>query len=66
MVCAALFSMDKQYYRAQVLSLPGGRQAEVQYVDFGNRETLAHWNLRKLKDQFLRLPVQVGVLRPRP
>ena len=61
MVCAAHFSSDHQFYRAQVLSLPGGRLAEVLYVDFGNKETMPHWELRKLKDQFLRLPVQVDI-----
>lgn len=37
---AAKFSADKQWYRAKVESVRAG-QADVHYVDFGNRETIS-------------------------
>lgn len=32
---------------------------EVQYVDFGNRETLSVKDLRQIKDEFFSLPAMV-------
>lgn len=58
MVCAAQYTVDKQWYRAQVLSLPGGAMVEVQYVDFGNKEVIHNRYLRKLFDRFLKLSKQ--------
>lgn len=58
MICAAQFSIDKQWYRAQVIGLPGGSMVEVQYVDFGNKEVIHHKNLRKLLDRFAKLNIQ--------
>ena len=61
MVCAAKFVQDAQWYRAQVTDLPGSRMAEVFFVDFGNTSMMPHWELKKLKDQFLKLPIQVSL-----
>lgn len=58
MVCAAQYSVDKQWYRARVVDLPGGAQVKVQYVDFGNTEVVHHKYLRKLFDKFFKLNIQ--------
>ncbi|CAL1285704.1 unnamed protein product [Larinioides sclopetarius] len=58
MVCAAQFSLDKQWYRAKVLGLPGGSKVKVQYVDFGNTEIIHYKYLRKLFDKFFKLNIQ--------
>ncbi|KAG8192820.1 hypothetical protein JTE90_014602 [Oedothorax gibbosus] len=58
MMCAAQYSIDKQWYRARVIDLPGGAQVKVQYVDFGNTEVLHHQRLRKLFDKFFKLNIQ--------
>lgn len=58
MVCAAQFSVDKQWYRARVIGLPGGSNVEVQYVDFGNKEIIHHKYIRKLYDRFSKLNIQ--------
>ncbi|CDW57997.1 TUDOR and SNase domain containing protein [Trichuris trichiura] len=38
-LCAALFSCDKQWYRARVENIKSYDQFDVIYIDFGNRET---------------------------
>ncbi|XP_053090427.1 RING finger protein 17 isoform X2 [Pangasianodon hypophthalmus] len=53
--CVALYD-NKDWCRAQVTGFPGGRLVEVQYVDFGNRETLSVKDLRQIKDEFFALP----------
>ncbi|XP_017324761.1 RING finger protein 17 isoform X1 [Ictalurus punctatus] len=53
--CVALYD-NKDWCRAQVTGFPGGRMVEVQYVDFGNRETLSVKDLRQIKDEFFSLP----------
>ncbi|KAF8781954.1 RING finger protein 17 like protein [Argiope bruennichi] len=58
MVCAAQFSVDKQWYRAKVIDLPGGSKVKVQYVDFGNTEVIHYKYLRKLFDKFFKLNIQ--------
>ncbi|XP_063243683.1 RING finger protein 17 isoform X2 [Bacillus rossius redtenbacheri] len=58
MPCAALYSLDKKWYRAKVVDLPGNRLVQVEYVDFGNKE-LVSWNkIRKLGEVFMQLPAQ--------
>ncbi|GFR13574.1 RING finger protein 17 [Trichonephila clavata] len=58
MICAARYSLDKQWYRAKVIGLPGGAKVKVQYVDFGNCEIIHHKYLRKLFDKFFKLNIQ--------
>lgn len=58
MMCAGQFSVDKQWYRAQVIGLPGGSNVEVRYVDFGNTEVIHHKYIRKLFDKFSKLNIQ--------
>lgn len=36
---------------------------EVQYVDFGNRDTLNVKDLRQIKDEFFALPAMVRTLK---
>lgn len=55
--CAAKFSEDNMWYRAEVLSR-SQHEAEVQFVDYGNTETVAVDKLRKLKPEFLNLKTQ--------
>ncbi|KFM72251.1 RING finger protein 17, partial [Stegodyphus mimosarum] len=58
MICAAQFSLDCQWYRAQVIGLPGGAKVKVRYVDFGNTEVIHHKFLRKLLNKFSKLNIQ--------
>ncbi|XP_066994116.1 RING finger protein 17 isoform X2 [Anabrus simplex] len=58
MPCAAQYSLDKKWYRAKVMGLPGQKNVEVFYVDYGNSEILSWTSLRKLKDRFLRIAPQ--------
>ncbi|KAF7709854.1 hypothetical protein HF521_016704 [Silurus meridionalis] len=53
--CVALYD-NKDWCRALVTGFPGGRMVEVQYVDFGNTETLSVKDLRQIKDEFFALP----------
>ncbi|CAH1798876.1 unnamed protein product [Owenia fusiformis] len=58
MICVCQFSEDNLWYRAKVTMLPGRRRVEVQYVDFGNVETVSYYKLKKILDSFLILPTQ--------
>ena len=62
MMCVAKYSEDKQWYRAVVTALTGNQRVRVLYVDYGNTEELPYFELRKISDEFIRLPVQVSVL----
>ncbi len=55
----AQYTVDKSWYRAQVIGLPGGTQVQVRYVDFGNVEIVQHWSLKHIIDQFVQIPVLV-------
>ena len=59
MICVCQYGMDKRWYRAKILALPGSRMVDVQYVDFGNSERTSFYNLKKIHKQFLKLPPQV-------
>ncbi|XP_061195891.1 RING finger protein 17-like isoform X2 [Saccostrea echinata] len=58
MVCSCQYSLDKVFYRAIITNLPGRKQVDVFYVDFGNRERVHYSRLRILLDEFLILPAQ--------
>lgn len=62
MPCAAQYTVDKRWYRAKIIALPGNRMVEVFYVDYGNQELMAWDQIRKLKPRFLRIPAQVNIL----
>ncbi|XP_048453896.1 RING finger protein 17 [Rhincodon typus] len=55
--CAALFD-DGGWYRCQISGLPGQREVDVKYVDYGNTARIPVTNTRKLKEDFLTLPIQ--------
>ena len=59
MPCVCKYSGDDMWYRAIVIGIPGGKQVDVQYVDFGNTERVPHWRLRKILDHFIMMSVQV-------
>ncbi|XP_050683973.1 staphylococcal nuclease domain-containing protein 1 [Leptidea sinapis] len=39
-ICAAQFSIDKQWYRARVEKITENKRAHVLYIDYGNREVV--------------------------
>ncbi|XP_008258182.3 RING finger protein 17 isoform X2 [Oryctolagus cuniculus] len=53
--CVAKFE-DGVWYRAKVTGLPGFREVEVKYVDFGNTAKITLKEMRKIKDEFLHPP----------
>nr|XP_004665944.2 RING finger protein 17 isoform X1 [Jaculus jaculus] len=53
--CVAQFE-DGIWYRAKVTGLPGHREVEVKYVDFGNTAKITLKEMRKIKDEFLEPP----------
>ncbi|XP_045422968.1 RING finger protein 17 [Lemur catta] len=53
--CVAKFE-DGVWYRAKVTGLPGHREVEVKYVDFGNTAKITLKEMRKIKDEFLNPP----------
>ncbi|KAL4233198.1 Ring finger protein [Mactra antiquata] len=58
MICVSKFSGDGLWYRARIIELPGNRKITVQYVDYGNIETVDISKLRKIIDSFIILPSQ--------
>ncbi|XP_064488193.1 RING finger protein 17-like isoform X2 [Ornithodoros turicata] len=58
MVCLAYNSRDQRWYRARVLGLPGGTRVDVCFVDYGSRETVRASCIRRIPDQFMKLPPQ--------
>ncbi|XP_041352593.1 RING finger protein 17-like isoform X2 [Gigantopelta aegis] len=56
MVCVSQYSVDQYWYRAVVVGLPGGRQVDVMYVDFGIQERVSYLKIRKILDAHLKLP----------
>uniref|UniRef100_A0A2K5DU79 RING finger protein 17 n=1 Tax=Aotus nancymaae TaxID=37293 RepID=A0A2K5DU79_AOTNA len=56
--CVAKFE-DGIWYRAKVIGLPGHREVEVRYVDFGNTGKITMKDIRKIKDEFLNPPEKI-------
>jgi tudor domain-containing protein 1/4/6/7 len=61
MPCVCKYSGDDMWYRAKVIGIPGGKQVDVQYVDFGNTERVPYLRLRKILDHFIMMSVQVNI-----
>jgi hypothetical protein len=61
MPCAAQYAIDKKWYRAKIIDLPGNKMVEVFYVDYGNQEVVAWNQIRKLHTRFLRIAAQVSI-----
>ncbi|XP_050486216.1 tudor and KH domain-containing protein homolog [Bombus huntii] len=55
---AAKFSFNKQWYRAEVISLPSNDQCEVFYLDYGDHEIVHHNCVLELRTDFLSLRLQ--------
>ncbi|EGT54560.1 hypothetical protein CAEBREN_06656 [Caenorhabditis brenneri] len=57
-LCVAKFSQDGQWYRAKVESIRAG-QAEIVYIDYGNRETVDAAKLAQIPAGFASFPAGV-------
>lgn len=57
-LCVAKFSEDGQWYRAKVESIRAG-QAEIVYIDYGNRETVEAAKLAQMPAGFATTPAGV-------
>lgn len=53
--CAALFEQDKLWYRARVRE-NSNSQVLIQFIDFGNDETVGHKDLRPLTAELAKVP----------
>lgn len=62
MPCVAQYSGDRRWQRAKVENLPGKQMVDVKFVDYGNTERLWYYQLYKIMDEFLVLPIQVLLL----
>ncbi|XP_047498946.1 RING finger protein 17-like [Penaeus chinensis] len=58
MPCVALYTGDDKWYRAIIEDIPGKKQVNVRYVDYGNKERLWYKQLYKITEDFLKLPAQ--------
>ena len=52
-VCAARFKLDDNWYRAKVQRGVGKNQYEVEFIDFGNSDTVNGEDLKKLTSELL-------------
>ena len=60
MVCVSQYSVDQYWYRAVVVGLPGNKQVDVLYVDFGIHERVSYLKIKKILDAHLKLPPLVS------
>lgn len=56
--CCAKYSEDDMWYRAKVLTADSSSAATVQFVDYGNEETVPLMKIRSLHEKFFHIPVQ--------
>ncbi|KAI6659409.1 tudor domain containing protein 5 TDRD5 [Oopsacas minuta] len=56
--CAAPYQKDGYYYRAKIMKIPLPDQAEVFYVDYGNKSRVPLGSLRRIKPIHMVLPSQ--------
>lgn len=56
--CCAKYSEDDMWYRAKVLTADSSSAATVQFVDYGNEETVPLMKIRSLHEKFFHVPVQ--------
>ena len=52
-LCAALFNADNTWYRVRVLGTITKGLTEVQFIDYGNKESVRSEDLRKLPAHLL-------------
>lgn len=55
--CIAQYSEDLKWYRAVIKSVEGNN-ATVQFVDYGNTETVEFDKMKNIQKEFLKLPMQ--------
>ena len=55
--CVAQLSTNRMHYRAQVTAVLEEGRVEVQFVDFGNKETIEDCKVFKILDRFMTLPI---------
>ncbi|CAL7945702.1 unnamed protein product [Xylocopa violacea] len=55
--CIAQYSEDLKWYRAVIKSVEG-RNAIVQFVDYGNTEIIQFNKIKSIQKEFLKLPIQ--------
>lgn len=53
-LCAARFKVDDNWYRARVLRGVGKNQFEVEFIDFGNQDTVNGDDLKRLTPELLK------------
>jgi hypothetical protein len=56
--CAAKYSLDGEWYRAEVVEAKGEDKVLVQFVDYGNTELMDHSSLFPLEPELVCLPTQ--------
>ena len=59
-ICAARYTEDRIWYRAQVESLSCDSHVTVRYIDFGNAEEISVKYVRPLDPRFWSLPCHVS------
>ena len=47
-LCAARFKVDDNWYRARILRSTGKNQFDVEFIDFGNQDTVSGDDLKRL------------------
>ena len=52
-LCEARFKLDENWYRARVLRGVGKNQYEVEFIDFGNQDTVSGEDLKRLSQEVL-------------
>ncbi|XP_064604917.1 uncharacterized protein LOC135470098 [Liolophura sinensis] len=58
MPCLAQYTADKEWYRVIITGLLANGLVEVSFVDYGNNEIADSSRLRKMKPEFMELPIQ--------
>lgn len=52
-ICAARFKLDECWYRARILRSTGKNNYEVEFIDFGNQDTVSGDDLKRLSQDLL-------------
>lgn len=52
-ICAARFKLDGNWYRAKIIRGIGKNQYEVEFIDFGNSDTVNGDDLKRLPQELL-------------
>jgi hypothetical protein len=63
MPCAAFFTPDYRWYRAEIVNVIDKMSVEILYVDNGNIEKTQLFNLRHIKPEYMKFSVDVSILK---